>query len=680
MNHDQLLFSELRLAAVAKDSVPLTEEGVLKAMTVNEELLAMGYTLSPKDIITLAKSADTDGFAARIRAYIGDVKAKPMYPDFPAQVMEMDAAVFRFHQMLHYLSTYGVRELTGIRVTRGWLPEVPDNEKAQPDETLLAAKTLALIGTEERFLIPYRKILTKTERMTDKEQMLIAGCAKQLSAEEMAGVTVTFKQNLLLVFQAVFSDAALTADEKLSFLHTLCQHTGDVWKCMDYALTRAGFHFRTSQKRLIVRLLESYPLSDFRENLILSGKKRERTLLMLRFLDYNAYSRKADYAAAVAELRAGTLRSWESEIKEKVAQRAPDVLDAYAARPGMMIRHLTYLLRNGYRAEDIFTKLMPQAANLKTQTLVSLVSFFSRDNAASLDETKYQETVVLRPMLRHLLQMRLAANQTALRGKKVCIRMPDFDLDLSSLRVNDKSSEGGYIRSGLAYRIPENAKIIRFFIYWNDEECVDVDLHVSAAQRNGEELNIGWNAGYKSDEIVFSGDITHSDAAEYIDIDLEKAQKTLTAVSCNINLFSGPETFGEIGECFVGAMAVSETGADVKLYNPKNCFFTHVLTGKYRMMNYGFIDIPNRVIIFDGLLNDTRNYYEAMERNGAFSLREYLDILFRSQGAELTASPEDADVILIMGKPSGEKELSLIDADFFMEQAAPASADEAESL
>ena len=68
----------------------------------------------------------------------------------------------------------------------------------------------------------------------------------------------------------------------------------------------------------------------------------------------------------------------------------------------------------------------------------------------------------------------------------------------------------------------------------------------------------------------------------------------------NLNLYAGYETFGESDECFVGIMAVANTNADVKLYDPKNCFFTHYLTGKYRTMNYGWIDIQNRVLIFDG--------------------------------------------------------------------------------
>ena len=153
MNYDQLLFSELRLIAVTENTAPLTEENLVKAMTVNAELRALGYTLPAGEIIRLAKSADADTLADRVRSYIGDVKAKPMYPDFPSQVMELDEAVFRFHQLLHYLSTYGIEELTGAPVTRGWLPDMQETEKTESDDTLLDAKVLALIGSGEKYQI-----------------------------------------------------------------------------------------------------------------------------------------------------------------------------------------------------------------------------------------------------------------------------------------------------------------------------------------------------------------------------------------------------------------------------------------------------------------------------------------------------------------------------------------------
>ncbi len=668
MQYEQLLFSELRLVPAALDSVPLTEENLVRAMTVNEELLALGYTLAPKDITALAKSADLNVFADRVRAQIGDVKAKPMYPDFPQQVMEMDEAVFRFHQMLHYLSTYGVEEISGIPVTRGWLPEMQDTEKTKADTALLNAKTIALVAAEKQYSVPYRIILSKTERMTDKELMLLTECVKHLTPEELTGISVTFKQNLLVIYQAVFAAEGLSSAEKCAALHALCQHTGDVWKCLDYALTRARFHFRTAQKRLTVKLLESYPLSDFRENLILSGKKAERTLLMLKFIDFNAYTRKPGYAEAVAELRAGTLRSWESGAKALVAAKSPEALTRYAERPGMMLRHLTYLLRAGYRSGDIYKLLEPKAGALKTQTLISLYAFSKRPETAALSDDRFMEARTLSLMLLPLINRRLAAYDTVLKCKRVCVQIPDFDLEQSEIRVGTKSAEGGYIRSGLAYRIPEAVKRLRFFVYWNDKERVDIDLHGYAVQKDGGHTYIGWNSDFKNGALVSSGDITHSDAAEYIDIDLEKAEAELTEICINLHLYAGREVFGEVEECFVGAMAVDQTGADIKLYDPKNCFFAHHLTSPCSMLNYGYVDVANRVIVFDGLPND-ENYYSTFKRNNAFSVRQYLDVLFQAQNAEKTDDPNEADVILVMGKPSGEKEVSLIDSNFFMDPA-----------
>ncbi len=666
MKYEQLLLSELRVVPVRYGSAEPDDAMLAKAVTANEELINLGYTLSPKDMIPLSVTPDLDGFVSRVREYIGDVKADPMYPDFPSQVMEMDEAVFRFHQMLHYLSTYGVTLFTGTKVKRGWLPEVQKTEKIKSDDKLLEAKVIELIGENEKYITPYKKIMTRTERMDDKQRMIVKECAENLTPEQIASVTVTFKQNLLDVFNAVFTSEKLGREAKLVLLHTICQHTGDVYKCVDYSLTRARFHLKTSQKRLLVKLLESFPIEDFKANLILSNKKGKRTELMLRFLDFNTYSRKEEYKQAVAELRSGKLRSWESRAKFLAVHKNPEALSFFGARPGMMLRAMTYLLRNGYRSEDIFNTLLPNAASLKTQSLVSLMSFFNRPGLNDLDDARFKEAVIISRMVNSLLEKRLEANKTKLAGKFVCINMPQFDLDLSTIRINNRSNEGGYIRPGLAYKIPEGVNRLRFFVYWNDKERVDIDLHGAARRLDGSYDHIGWNAGFKSDTLVFSGDITHSDAAEYIDIDLEKAGKLVDTVGVNINIYYGRPTFKEIGECFVGAMAVGTMNKEIKLYDPKNCFFTHFLTSKCRQMNYGYVDIQNRAIIFDG--NESgRGYYNVMPRDNGFSLRSYLDILLRSQRAVMVDDPEKADITLVMGKPTTPKEISLIDNNFFME-------------
>ena len=666
MNYAQLLFSELRLVPIHfNSSVEVEEHNLIKAVTVNEELINLGYTLSPKDIVELAKSFDLDSFYESVKSCIGEVKAKPMYPNFPNQVMEIDAAVFRFHQMLHYLSTYGVELFTGTEVMKGWIPEVEDTEKTVCDDKLIASKVIGLIDIDKQYILPYSRILGITERMDNKQKMIVLECLKNLTSEQIAGVKVTFKQNLLGIFNEVFCSEKLSQQDKLVILHAVCQHTGDVWKCMDHALMRAGFHLRTSQKRLLVKLLESYPISDFKSNLILSNKKGERTCLMLKFIDFNEYSRKEEFRQAVAAFRNGEMRSWESRAKYLAEIKSPEAAGFYAERPGVLLRNLRYLLRKDYAAEELRENLAPHAAELKTQTLVRLITFFSRKWNEWKSEEEYREAKQLLPIFREMLQIRLAANETALFGKKIYVNDDEFDLDRSSIRINDKSEDGGYIRSGLAYKIPEDVERIRFFVYWNDERRVDIDLHGAAVDVDGNNINIGWNTNFRSGTLVFSGDMTDSDSAEYIDIDLKTGKNCLSTVSANINIYYGYASFREIDEVFVGAMAVNKTGETVKLYDPKNCFYCHYLKSKSKCVNYGYVDVQNRIIVFDG--TSAGGTYSSKTRNDNFSLREYFDILFDAQKCEVVSSVDDAEIVLVMGKPSEDNEVSVIDNNFFME-------------
>ena len=113
---EKLLISELRIVvyeaadagskpAKADSFVPqlLSDDRITQAMTVNEELRNLGYTLKPADILRLAASRSMTGFAQHFRSLMPSVDAPPMYPDFPEQVMKMEEAEFRMHQMIHYL-------------------------------------------------------------------------------------------------------------------------------------------------------------------------------------------------------------------------------------------------------------------------------------------------------------------------------------------------------------------------------------------------------------------------------------------------------------------------------------------------------------------------------------------------------------------------------------------------
>lgn len=665
MEYRKLLLSELRLAVIEGEDCPLTDERLVAATTVNENLLSLGLSLNGEDIVKLAKSSSLYGFYESTKSLLGEVKAKPMYPDFPNQVMNISEAQFRLDQVGHYFSTYGLEFLYGVNVSKGWLPNAKETPKTEDDDLLLSAKRIALIESKNQYIVPTKQILAKRERMTNKERKMVSISINNIPASELVKLEVPFKQNLFDLFYLLFKSDA--SDDKLSNLKALCKHSGDVIKCIDYSLTREKYHFTNSQKKLFVKLLESYSAKDFKENIILSNKKAERNILIFKFLDFNFYSRKSEHKYVVRCLRNGELKSWESKAKYLIDRKSKATLLYLSERPGILLRMVAMLVRRGFDCKEIKATLMEKADSLSTQTLMRVLTFYGQEECfkGRKRETKcnLSQSREIYDIFQSVLCKKISGQKTLLYGKKVFLDFPDYDLERSTVEANVKSAEGGYIQSGLAYKIPNDIKRLRFFVYWNDKERVDVDLHLGGVMKDGTALEVGWNAAYKKKGAVFSGDITHSNAAEYIDLDLNS---DIDHVKANINIFSGKACFGEIDECYVGMMAVSKLGEKVKLYNPANCFFSHYLKGKNRFMTYGYIDVANRCLIFKGTEGENSYYEKSALPKTKFNLKQYLKVLLESQGAVEVQNREDADVALVMGKPSGDTEVSLIDENFFM--------------
>ena len=668
--YEKLAFSELRLVHVTNHFSRISNKRLLEAMTINEELRHLGYTLTPEGIRMLANSDHRENFLNRIQKMDGSIDANPMYPDFPNQVMNMDEATFRLHQMIHYFSTYDIEWLTGEDVDKGWIPNVESTEKTEKDTTLLDAKVIELVDTNELASVCYKKILSKRERMTDKERQLIKIALNDIivpfnAIKMLTSVDIPFKQNMLDVCNAIF-DSNMTPDLKIALIGKICKHTGDVWKVLDYILTRHKFHFRTSQKRMMVKLLESYPISDFYANIIITNKKAKRVNLILNYLDYNTYSRNPEHRLVVHQFRRGLLTSWEGVAKKKVENNDYDALNYIAKRPGIMVRWLTFLLRTGYSANMISDALCQHADKLSTQTLVTLLTKFGSGNISNANTDEIDKVMFI---LHCALNKKLESIKTIFANKKVFIDESKFDLDNSELRANDKSAEGGYVRSGIAYRIPENVSRLRFFTYWNDKKRVDIDLHAFALYQDGSSCHIGWNADFRHYGLVTSGDMTHSDAAEYIDIDFGPSNpRPLRTIAVTIDLYNKSDigTFNDIETCFVGMQSVDNLGENVRLYSPENCFFKHYLTTKTNSMTYGIIDIESRTITFTGTsIDDAKNL--ASYKCSKFTIVDYLTSLLASQNAELVDNREASDIVLVMEKAVEKNEISLIDNNFFMD-------------
>lgn len=723
------LLNALRLVTYkTNEDVELTNERIIKAVTINEELQNLGYTLNPNDLISLAKSESLDAFINDFRKLVPEINVEPMYPDFPKQVMEMSEAEFRFNQMVHYFSTYGMESLFGVNVDKGWLPNVEKTEKTQKDTKLLSSKVLGLIPEKNMYERSLTTILSKRERMTNLEKEIIKEASDNVSELFIEELNIPFKENMENLFMCMAENK--DRDKALSNLHALCQHTGDVLRFTEKYLNNNGFHLTTSEKRLFVKLLECYPSSDFRRNLVHSESNKKRNLAIIQHLDYNKYSRNPVHKDVVNDLRNNRIKSWENTARRMIEAHNKNAVEFVCERPGMAIRMISLMIRNGYGADEIANTLKNKVSSLSMQTLMTVYyktreeiingvkgrhvklnkvmdenaiksnpywddekkikvlatqKKLQRENDKKMrkeSERVSRKTMVLdsaSAIVKSLIDKRLELINTPLKNLKVCIKDDGIDLRRTAANPGDKSMNGGYIPSTISYKIPDNAKYIRAYVYWNDKSRVDVDMHATAIDKEGKYVHIGWDGDYNEGGIVFSGDITHSNAAEYIDIDLNSNVKY---VGINFDLYchSGyshamhdkEQVLKNIETCFAGIMAVDEINENVKIYSPENSFFTHDLKVDSRGYKYGYIDVENKTLRFLGESTERSDIYMPPVAQGEvpFSMDDYLKLVIKKQEAELVETPEEADIVLTMAKPENDKELSLIDNNFFYDYKA----------
>lgn len=674
-NFDKLLLTELRTIQspnIKKCNDPFMRENNFTLAFIDlDNLRALGYDLRLEDVLKLAgvysEYPDIKPLYKQVAEMDPSIEVSPMYPNFPKQVLEMSELEFRIDQMNHYMSTYGLEEAFGIEVKKGWLPKTTEVISREKDKQLLELKTLDYLTAEEIDLKVIGSLIGRKQRLEEKELEIAKEVVMRTSLEIE---DVPFKENIGNLFGNMILNGSKDEKNKaLTIISKITRHTGDVLDLAEQMIVLNKYkHFSTSTKRALVNLIENFSKQSIEENLAGNrwsnkflgekGKSRckNRNISIIDYLSYNRFSKDKDAKTIVDKLKSGKLLSWNQKLEiEYEAENYKNVLSLLNQRPGIYFRQINRLIKLGVDKEVISADLKKAAEKLKTQSIISSLNNFTGND--EVDKVFFDV----------LISNLMSKNVEELKNKKVFIDENEVDFSKSKLEITDKFAEGGYIQNGMAIKIPKDVKIIRFFTYWNDNQRIDIDLHGVSIDDRENVSHIGWHGSRHANGIVHSGDITHSNAAEYIDIDIEKAILNKTQrVQLNINSYTGAK-FSNIQTVFTGLMAVSELSETVELYDSKNVLFKHDLNGNYMAINYGMIDLKSRTLFIIGKESNKHNDTDLFDIvNHKLTINTYLNLLLATQGCEIVKERDEADVILGLGKSDEQNYVSLVDVNFFM--------------
>ena len=345
-----------------------------------------------------------------------------------------------------------------------------------------------------------------------------------------------------------------------------------------------------------------------------------------------------------------------------------DIISAaeiYAQNGSMLERRLKMLLSRASLDEALIIMSMVRAENpVVLYQLLSTLSaddndprtftFFSDNKVKSHRETDYEATwrksrlsASTRKFLSDVLLEKIRAYYKNLPSfGKIYIADNFYKLGMPT---NTSASGKGIDVLPIGSRIPCTGNAIRTFVHWKD--AFDIDSSLIVVDKDDNLSTEGWfsygNKRYGND-ILFSGDITGRNGAEYFDINLDAlAAKGYKYV---VQTFHGYNSRLDCGEIYAGYQ--NKDNLKTKAWDPKNIETQFRVHGDSSGCVAFAIDIQNREMI---ILNQIVASDERVVRSDGFkTIEKYLqpDYLKVNIGmiaecrGELVNNTSEADIVL----------------------------------
>lgn len=541
-------------------------QNVMAALLKNLE--AFGYTLS-EEVVSVVQTFSDEQLETFYSQIIDDLKAmlgahrpfRPMYPNFPRQVMEMSEAQLYFNAIVHYWT--GLRPATPKKV------RLPLFDEIQPQ--------IIGLGSIAEFEAIFTAICASATSILPQDVEDLGWFVARYGDDiaRLLPAEMPSKENRALVGALLLRRTTVAAP----FLQAHFATATDVLRLAvalsggDVSLAKPSkfVALSRSERRVLLALLESCGA------LVEDMRRREMRWIRLgERLHVGEFKTRFPRAFEAFDIvRNGKpFRSFAGQVEAQLESKdAAGALELLAKRPGELARRLDHLLRlDAARPSEILETFARVAPQIATPVLLQVGAHFRHRNAGHglraffpKGQIAKVQTVenALPPLPREVCERAaqicdatLVERFRALPPLGRCFldpRLADFLVPFSN-RSAAKALRTLVRGSKLA--LPD-ADTLRFFVWWkNGRERTDIDL--SAAFFDGEwryvdvvsYYNLKGFGGHHSGDIV---DAPHG-AAEFIDVSRAKLRaKGVRYVVMSINSYTS-QPFCDLPECFAGWM------------------------------------------------------------------------------------------------------------------------------
>lgn len=647
------------------------------AMSVASELMQFGFVLNQSaiDNLTAASREDVVEFHDEVIYYLkkatgSDRNYTAFWKGFPEQVMEKSECELWLHQIVHYISngTYEPSEWT----------------KERPTAFEQANYTKITAGDENRFLKIFTDLTSVNQSLTPDDLEIIKWFVS--SGQKLVyPSSIPFKENLCTLAAMGLDVPVKTVTDVLRI--AVGMSGGDIslpkvpWKNVKLNRwsselsdnpERENFKFKKfkrSERRQILSLLEKTNC-DASEACL----KAQRWVRLGEILHPGEYKNKFPRAFKMFnEIRNEKVRSWYSKLNQSFEKSFEAGIKVLSERPGEFMRRLDWIIRSNGKDRrdfilDVLADIAPRVSNkvlfeayahfgkrLKPVTGRTIMVKGARSRTELPDLPAIPQKVV--DQIREVIISSLKSKFSTL--DKLGNVYLDEELKKIPLPTNMRSSSSSLKPIVRGTRTPVgNAKVIRAFVHWFDENGrEDLDLTATFVGM-GKSTHIGWNGTHNSQKLgCYSGDIRHRQGpcAEYIDIKVDSALKEgYKYVILDVRNYNGG-SFKSLRDCVAGYMERENAKAN-EIFVPKTISNCTRLENDSSTTLMSIIDLETREVIHldidqDGIPVASANFEQILEaikpycELPEFSVHHLLELHVETRG-NIVDNEEDADLAL----------------------------------